>query len=698
MQGVALCRQGPKITHLFFADDNLLFTRATNTACEKIKFILEQYERASGQQVNRDKTTIFFSKSTPVPTQNAIKESLNVPIIRQYEKYLGLPSLIGRNRAESFTQIKERVWHKLKGWKEKLLSQAGREVLIKVVAQAIPAYSMSCFKLPIKLCHDLEALIRRFWWSNNPDQKKIHWVSWKKLCEPKRRGGMGFRDLQKFNEALLAKQVWRLMKDTSSLFYRVFKAKFFPHCSILEADEKTRGSYAWQSIRKAREVLLRGGVWRVGDGKQIKIWKHRWLLEDCHRTIITHGPPILQDCTVDQLITKPKMEWDTALIDKLFIPYDAEAIKNIPLSSRAPPDQFYWPGTANGIYTVKSGYQTLLHNENNLLPGSSTTDALQPIWNTVWSLRIPKKCQHFAWRASREALPTKVNLCKRRIPIDPNCENFQNTPEDVLHAVWTCPLIKPVWDNELWSQALRASPVLDFADLFSKVLAFPSQQNTEVFIIIAWSLWQRRNKLRLNKTVEPLNQVNTKARIYLEEFGSSAETTPHTEPTPALNTKWQPPRCKNFKANYDGAIFKETNEAGIGVIVRNRAGKVMASLVQKVRYPQSVESIEAWAARRAVSFVKEIGLPEAEFEGDSKTVVAALNSSHPSPTSYGHLIKDAKVLTNSLVSYCFTHVKRQGNAMAHALARMAINTENIEVWMEDVPPQTKRLYLSDFPV
>jgi hypothetical protein len=96
-------------------------------------------------------------------SQDAIKNTLGVPIIRQYKKYLGLSSLIGRNRAASFTQIKERVWRKLKGWKEKILSQAGREILIKAVAQAIPTYAMSYFKLLARLCKELEAMIRRFW-------------------------------------------------------------------------------------------------------------------------------------------------------------------------------------------------------------------------------------------------------------------------------------------------------------------------------------------------------------------------------------------------------------------------------------------------------------------------------------------------------------------------------------------------------
>ena len=168
-----MCRNGPKITHLFFADDYLLFSKAALRDCAIIQGILTTYENASGQQVNRDKTAIFFSKATLMTIQNALKDSLGVPIIRQYEKYLGLPSLVGRHRVASFSHIKERVWSKIKGWKGRILSQAGREIMIKAVAQAVPTYAMSCFRLPIQLCQEIEAMIRKFWWSQGQDQNKI---------------------------------------------------------------------------------------------------------------------------------------------------------------------------------------------------------------------------------------------------------------------------------------------------------------------------------------------------------------------------------------------------------------------------------------------------------------------------------------------------------------------------------------------
>lgn len=142
--------------------------------------ILEVYGRCSGQQINRSKTTIFFSKSTRDDIRNQIKLALGVPEIVQYERYLGLPSLVGRNKKASFNYIKERVWKKLQGWKEKLLSQAGREILIKAVVQAIPTYTMSCFKLPLGLCSEIESLIRRFWWGQKGDRRKVHWVPPKK--------------------------------------------------------------------------------------------------------------------------------------------------------------------------------------------------------------------------------------------------------------------------------------------------------------------------------------------------------------------------------------------------------------------------------------------------------------------------------------------------------------------------------------
>ena len=268
---MSLCRNGPKLTHLLFADDSLLFCKDSRSECQKVLEILSTYEKLSGQKLNKEKTTLFFSKSTPLDIQSEIMAEFGVTELKQYEAYLGLPALVGRNKRASFDQLKQKVWKRLQGWEGKLLSQAGREVLIKSVIQAISTFAMSCFKLPITLCPEIEALVRKFWWGQRGDRRKVHWMRWEEMCRHKDQGGMGFKDLAMCNDAMLAKLSWRLLHDDNSLFYRVFKARFFPNSSILDAKDSTSASYAWKNILKGRDLILKGALWRVGDGKQIKI-------------------------------------------------------------------------------------------------------------------------------------------------------------------------------------------------------------------------------------------------------------------------------------------------------------------------------------------------------------------------------------------------------------------------------------------
>ena len=102
------------------------------------------------------------------------------------------------------------------------------------------------------------------------------------VCKPKDRGGLGFRELRSFNLALLAKQGWRLQTNSTSLFSRVYKAKYFPHCSFTEAKVGRNLSYAWRSLMAAQSIIQRGMRWQVGDGNKIRVWHDKWVLDLQH--------------------------------------------------------------------------------------------------------------------------------------------------------------------------------------------------------------------------------------------------------------------------------------------------------------------------------------------------------------------------------------------------------------------------------
>ncbi|KAK3200123.1 hypothetical protein Dsin_023538 [Dipteronia sinensis] len=210
-------RDGPAVTHLFFANDSLLFTKANEVNCVAIRTLLEVYANASGQVINFNKSAMCVSPSYSASVGERLVSVMGITLVDCHENYLGIPCFTGRNKRNFFANIVDSVWAKIKGWGEKLLSVGGKEVLLKVVIQAISTYAMSIFRLPKGLISEIQRLCAGFWWGSKENQRKIHWCTWNSLCKPKDEGGLGFRDLKTSNRALLAKQAWRILKNPESL-------------------------------------------------------------------------------------------------------------------------------------------------------------------------------------------------------------------------------------------------------------------------------------------------------------------------------------------------------------------------------------------------------------------------------------------------------------------------------------------------
>ena len=113
--------------------------------------ILLLYENCSGQTINKEKSSIMFSRNAKSADKEQMMAALDIRDEGRNEKYLGLPVYMGKSKEKTFAYLKDKVWKRVQGWKEKLLSKAGKEIFVKVVAQAIPSYTMSCFDLTKKV-------------------------------------------------------------------------------------------------------------------------------------------------------------------------------------------------------------------------------------------------------------------------------------------------------------------------------------------------------------------------------------------------------------------------------------------------------------------------------------------------------------------------------------------------------------------
>jgi hypothetical protein len=225
--------------------------------------------------VNREKSAVFFSKNCLEEVKEVVRTELHIDREALSDRYLGLPTALGRSTIEAFDYLPTKIKGLVSTWSGREASSAGREVLLKSVAQAMPTYSMSYFLLSKTTCKKLRSTIANYWWGGSGANRHIHWLRWDGLTRHKSEGGMGFRDLHLFNKALLGKQGWRLITRPNSLCARVLKGRYYHDGDFIRSTRKKHASHTWRSILARRETLEQGLIKRIGDGTLTNIWTDR---------------------------------------------------------------------------------------------------------------------------------------------------------------------------------------------------------------------------------------------------------------------------------------------------------------------------------------------------------------------------------------------------------------------------------------
>lgn len=190
----------------------------------------------------------------------------------------------------------------------------------------------------------------------DPKERKIHWLSWNKLCQPKAEGGLGFRNLYAFNLALLAKQAWRILKEPDSLVVTILKAKYFPNCSFMKAQIKPNCSFSWRSLCGSRVVINKGAKWIIGNGRLVSIWGDPWIPLPSSFMVFTPKPAYTSLHSVADLIDSLSRACKIDTIAALVSSIEVNLIRSIPLSIRDAKDELTWHYEANGTFSIKIAY------------------------------------------------------------------------------------------------------------------------------------------------------------------------------------------------------------------------------------------------------------------------------------------------------------------------------------------------------
>jgi ribonuclease HI len=687
-------RNGPLISHLMFADDLLLFGQAVDENMRAVMEVLNNFCAMSGQQVNYDKSSIFFSRNvsngrrTVLSTQSGLKETQHLG------KYLGVPALGRAPRVQDFQYLVEKIKGKLAGWKAQQLSLAGRITLAKSVIQATPIYPMMSTPIPKSCLQEIEKAQRDFIWGDTDDKRKAHMISWNTITRAKDCGGLGLRKLQSMNEACLMKMGWSLMTREDTLWGNVLIGKYGREgwnqgriCS------KTNDSSLWKAITKCWPKLELYSCWSIGDGNKVNFWSDKWI--DAHTRVsdlVHHIPEEVQGWKVKD-IAAPTGEWNFDKIKELVpnsIVQKMHAI--VPPHASHDNDIQFWPGTNTGHFTVAAAYR--------LITGGDMHDGDKK-WSQIWKINSMERVRVFIWQMVHDRLKTKARLASWQIG-DSCCNTCLLFDETTLHVLRDCPIAANVWHHLLTVHDRGQFFVLNFNEWIKFNLENRFGQNhgsdwQAIWATTCFLLWQWRNKsIHDAEFVSPMNpwQVSLNYVNMYKISMQAEERIQHSKDKQHIDVKWLIPSPGWFVMNSDGAAKMSVRKAGCGGVLRNDIG-IWVEGFSKALGDTTAYMAELWGIYEGLCIAHRRGVVRLELRTDSQVIAQSLQNSTSGSVMGGALMKKIRSLMNGAWEIRIIHVFREANRCADALADMGCDGISGIAFFASPPSRVRQIVEDD---
>lgn len=715
-EGVETSRGGPKISHLQYADDTVIFCPPKVEFLLNIKKTLILFQLASGLQVNFHKSSIHGIHLDDSWLQSMAKTLLcKVGVFPM--TYLGLPIGGNTSRIALWNPIIERIERKLASWKGKLLSIAGRLTLIKASIASLPLYYMSLFQAPKGVIEKINKLQRQFLWGGEGGKNAMSLAAWDKVVLPKILGGLNCGSLLHRNISLLCKWIWRFLNEQRALWRSVVQAKYGYHPSLLhhELSIPPRGG-PWRSIcagilnHPVSCDLMKSKIRRtVGCGESILFWHEIWLGSSALKSRFPRLFSISQhpNATIASLGYWDGPSWHWALIwtremrpqDKVEWAELRVDLEKICLST-TDKDSFAWSPIKTGAFSVKSFSFELAQSASlTQFPSSHSFN-----WKRLWKGLIPPRIEVFLWLALNRRINSKSKLVALKIipPEENVCALCLSYEESSDHLLLHCDFSYKLWCWWLKIWGLSWVFPLSLMDAFEQWVIYDKNLFFKkiwlaMFSIIVWSLWKERNSRifcgKASSSSQLQDLILTRLNWWIKGWNSPfpysaneiirnprclqwcAEITPSRKPSTVISSRdWSPPEVGYLKWNVDASLISSLSRSAIGGVLRDSNGVFKCVFSSPIPFIEinSAEILAIFRASQIAMTMESFKNHKLIIESDSSNAVMWCNAEHGGPWNLNYQLNFIRNVRRSWLNMEIIHKGRSSNIVADTLAKQGL--------------------------